>query len=84
MSFYSILCLRSSTAPEDSSFTVVKGYFSIISRRYYYSEMYIMSQSFLSYLRIDIFLLSTPTSYGLRSKRIPEIFDLSLSKTRAH
>ena len=64
MGFYAILCPRPSPAPEDSSCTVIQGYFSIVSRRFYPSEMYIMSQSLLSYLRIDTLSPSAPTGYG--------------------
>ncbi len=61
MGFYTILFPLPSPAPEDFSCTVVQGYFSIVSRRFYPSEMYIMSQSLLSYLRIDRLSPSTPT-----------------------
>ena len=61
MGFYAILCPRPSPAPEDSSCTVIQGYFSIVSRRFYPSEMYIMSQILLSYLRIDTISPSAPT-----------------------
>ncbi len=62
MGFYAILCPRPSPAPEDFSCTVVQGYFSVVSRRFYPSEMYIMSQSLLSYLRIDTLSPSAPTT----------------------
>ena len=61
MGFYAILCPRPSPAPEDSSCTVTQGYFSVVSRRFYPSEMYIMSQSLFSYLRIDTLSPSATT-----------------------
>ncbi len=64
MGFYAILYQRPSSAPEDSSCTVIQGYFSVISRRFHLSEMDIMNQSLLSYLRIDTLSPSTPTGYG--------------------
>ncbi len=67
MGFYAILCPRPSPAPEDSSCTVVQGYFSVVSRRFYPSEIYIMSQSLLSYLRIDTLSPSAPTSSPARA-----------------
>ena len=64
MGFYTILCPRPLPAPEDSSYTVVQGYFSVVSRKFYPSEMYIMSQILLGYLRIDTLSPSSPTRYG--------------------
>ncbi len=61
MGFYAILCPRPSPAPEDSSCTVIQSYFSVVSRRFYPSEMYIMSQRLLSYFRIDTLSPSSPT-----------------------
>ena len=72
MRFYEILCPRSSPAPEDSSCTVIQGYFSVVSRRFYPSEMYIMSQSLLSYLRIDTLSPSAPTAERTHTKRVTE------------
>ncbi len=69
MRFYEILCPRSSPAPEDSSCTVIQGYFSVVSRRFYPSELYIMSESLLSYLRIDTLSPSAPTSSLCRSRQ---------------
>ena len=40
-------------------------YFSVVSRRFYPSKMYIMSQSLLSHLRIDKLLPSAPTALRL-------------------
>ena len=72
MRFYEILCPRSSPAPENSSCTVIQGYFSVVSRRFYPSEMYIMSQSLLSYLRIDTLSPSAPTAERTHTKRVTE------------
>ncbi len=55
MRFYETLCPRSSPAPEDSSCTVIQGYFPVFSRRFYPSEMSIMSQSLLSYWELTHF-----------------------------
>lgn len=41
---YEILCPRSSSAPEDSSCSVIKCYFSVVFWRFYPSQMYILSQ----------------------------------------
>ncbi len=49
--FYEILYLRSSPVPEDSWCT---GYFSVVSRRFFFFKLYIISQSLPSYLRIDL------------------------------
>ena len=45
MGFYTILCPRPSSAPEHSYCMITKDYFSVVSRRFYASIMYIMSQS---------------------------------------
>ncbi len=67
MGFYAILFPRPSPAPEDSSCTVTQGYFSVVSRRFYPSEMSIMSQSLLSYLRIDALSPSAPIEASQRT-----------------
>ena len=59
--FYEILCPRSSPAPEDSFCIVIQGCFSVVSRRFYPTEMYIMSQSLLSYYWIDTLSPSAST-----------------------
>ncbi len=55
-------------APEDSSCTVIQGYFSVVSRRFYPSEMCIMSQSLISHLRIDTLSPSAPTGLVWKDK----------------
>ena len=64
MGFYVILCLRPSLALEDSYCIVIQDYLSVVSRRFYASVMYIMSQSPPSYFRIDTLSPSAPTGYG--------------------
>ena len=61
MGFHEILCPRPSPAPEDSYCIIIQDYLSVVSRRFYPSIMYIMSQSPPSYLRIDTLSPSAPT-----------------------
>ena len=45
MRFHEILGPRPSPAPEDSHCIIIQDYLSVVSRRFYPSIMYIMSQS---------------------------------------
>ena len=70
MGFYAILCPRPSSAPEDSYCIVIQDYLSVVSRRFYASVMYIMSQSPPSYFRIDTLSPSASTDRGHDNIRV--------------
>ena len=63
MSFYTILCLHPSSPPEIFYYMVIQDYLSVVSKIFDAFVMYIMSQNFPSYFRIDTLLPFIPINY---------------------
>lgn len=70
MSFYAILCLRPLLTPEDSYYIIIQDFFLFVFSKFYPFVMFIMSQCFSSYFKINTLLPFAPISYSSVEQQI--------------